>query len=78
MLFIKVYKYRKMKVKFCAQESKTIASLMKMCSTLKVPLCIIEGVLAIICSNSFSNCQVDQKKTIAISQMFNHEQLYVH
>ena len=35
-------------------------------------------VLAIICSNSFSDCEVDQKKTVASSQMFNHVQLYVH
>ena len=51
---------------------------MKMCSTLKVPKCITMCVLAIICSNSFSHCKVDQKKTVAISQMFNHVQLYVH
>ena len=35
-------------------------------------------ILAIICSNSFSHCKVDQKKTVAIFQMFNHVQLYVH
>ena len=29
-------------------------------------------------SNSFSNCKGDQKKTVAISQMFNHVQLHVH
>ena len=29
-------------------------------------------------SNSFSHCKVDQKKTVAISQMFNHVQLYIH
>ena len=28
--------------------------------------------------NSFLYCKVDQKKTVAISQMFNHVQLYVH
>ena len=28
--------------------------------------------------NSFSHCKVDQKKTVTISQMFNHVQLYVH
>ena len=27
---------------------------------------------------SFTHCKVDQKKTVAISQMFNHVQLYVH
>ena len=34
-------------------------------------------ILAIICSNSFSHCKVDQKKTVAISQMISHVQLYV-
>ena len=47
-------------------------------STLKVPQCITKGVLAIICSNSFSHCKGDQKKTVAISQMFSHVQLHVH
>ena len=37
-----------------------------------------KSVLAIICSNSFSHCKGDQKKTVAISQMFNHVQLHVH
>ena len=37
-----------------------------------------KGVLAIISSNSFSLCKVDQKKTVDISQMFNHVQLHVH
>ena len=37
-----------------------------------------EGVLAIICSNSFSHCKGDQKKTVAICQMFRHVQLHVH
>ena len=31
-----------------------------------------------MCSNSFSHSKVDQKKTVAISQIFNHVQLYVH
>ena len=26
----------------------------------------------------YMNCQVDQKKTVAISQMFNHINLHVH
>ena len=51
---------------------------MKMCSTLEVPSCITKCVLAIIYSNSFSHGKVDQKKTVAISQMFNHVQLHVH
>ena len=51
---------------------------MKMRSTLKVPYCITKCILAIIYSNSFSHCKVDQKKTVAISQMFNHAQLHVH
>ena len=51
---------------------------MKMRSTLNVPKCITKGVLAIICSNSFSHCKGDQKKTVAISQMFNHVQLHIH
>ena len=34
-------------------------------------------VLAISCSNSFSHCKEDQKKTVAISQKFNHVQLHV-
>ena len=29
-------------------------------------------------SNSFSHCKVEQKKTVAISQMFSHVQLHVH
>ena len=28
--------------------------------------------------NSFSHYKVDQKKTVAISQMYNHVQLHVH
>ena len=31
-----------------------------------------------MCFNSFSYCKGDQKKTIVISQMFNHVQLHVH
>ena len=65
-------------MKFCARKSKKIASLMKMRSTLKVSLSIIKCVLAIIYSNSFSHCKGDQKKTVAISQMFSHVQLHVH
>ena len=60
------------------QKSKEIALLMKIGLTLKVSYCIARNVLAIFCSNSFSNCKVDQKKTIAISQMFNQLQLHVH
>ena len=41
-------------------------------STLNVPWCITKSVLSVICSNSFSHCKGDQKKTVAISQMFNH------
>ena len=52
--------------------------LMKMRSTMNVPQCITKGVLAIICSNPVSQCKGDQKKTAAISQMFNHVQLHVH
>ena len=47
-------------------------------STLKVTSCITKCVLAIIYSNSFSHCKVDQKKTVAISQMFIRVQLHVH
>ena len=60
------------------EKSKEIASLLKMCSTLKVPGCITKCVLAIIGSISFSHCKVDQKKTVAISKMFKNVQLYVH
>ena len=35
-------------------------------------------ILAIICSNSFSHCKVDQKKTLAFSQTFNHVELHEH
>ena len=59
MLFKKVFYYGKIKGNFCAQKSKEIASLMNMCSTLKIPWCIAMGVLAIICSNSFSHCKGD-------------------
>ena len=38
---------------------------------------ITKGVLAINCSNSFSHCKRDQKKTVAISQMFNDVLLHV-
>ena len=38
----------------------------------------VKCVLAIIYSNSFSHCKGDQKKTVAISQMFSHVQLHVH
>ena len=38
----------------------------------------IKCVLAIIYSNSFSHYKGDQKKTVAISQMFSHVQLHVH
>ena len=51
---------------------------MKMRSTLKVPGSIIKCVLAIIYSNSFSHCKGDQKKTVAISQMFSYVQLHAH
>ena len=78
MLFEKLLSYEKIKGNFCARKSKEIASLIKMRLTLKVPLCISKGVLAIICSNSFSHYKGDQKKTVAISQMFNHVQLHVH
>ena len=47
-------------------------------STMKVPKCITKCVLAIIYYNSFSHCKIDQKKTVAFSQMFNHVQLHVH
>ena len=51
---------------------------MKMPSTLKAPYCITKCALAITYSSSFSHCKVDQKKTVAISQMFNHVQSHVH
>ena len=72
MLFKKSVLIREGQRKFCARKSKEIASLMKMHSTLKVPYCITKCALAIIYSNSFSHCKVDQKKTVAVSQMFNH------
>ena len=40
--------------------------------------CITKCILEIMCSNSVSHCKVDQKKTVAISHMFNYVQLYVH
>ena len=42
---------------------------MKIFLTLKVPLCITKGVLAIIFSNTFWKSKVDQKKTVADSQL---------
>ena len=77
-LFKKVFYLGKIKGNFRARKSQEIASLMKMCWTLNIPYCITKCVLAIICSNSFSHCKGDQKKTVAISQMFNHVQLHVH
>ena len=62
---------------FCARKFKEIASLKKMRSTLKVPQCITKCVLAIIYSNSFSHCKVDQKKTVTISNV-QRVQLNVH
>ena len=47
---------------------------MKIYVVLKVHYCIMKSVLAIIYSNSFSNCNVDQMKMVAFSQMFNHVQ----
>ena len=51
----KCFNTERSKGNFCARKSKEIASLMKMWSTLKTLLCITKGVLAIICSNPFSN-----------------------
>ena len=78
MLLQKCVLIRKIKENFCTQKSKDIASLMEMRSILKVPKCIAKCVPAIICSNSFSLCKVDQKKTVTASQMFSHVQLHVH
>ena len=77
MLFEKVFEYGKIKGNVCAHKPKEITLLMKVRSTLKVSECITKSILAIFCSNSFSNCKVDQKKTIAISQMFSHLQFHV-
>ena len=74
----KCFNTERSKGNFVRENLKKIASLMKMHSTLKVPKCIIKCVLAIIYSNSFSHCKGDQKKTVAISQMFSHVQLHVH
>ena len=74
----KCFNTKRSKGTFVRKKSKEIASLKKIRSTLKVPYCITKCVLVIICSNSFSHCKVDQKKTITISQMFNHVQLNVH
>ena len=74
----KCFNTERSKGNFVRENLKKIASLMKMRSTLKVPLSIIKCVLAIIYSNSFSHCKVEQKKTVAISQMFSHVQLHVH
>ena len=41
-------------------------------------LIINKGVLAIISSNSFSHIKVDQKKTVAFSEMFIHVQLHTY
>ena len=49
-------------------------SLLKIYEVLKVHYCIMKSVLAIIYSNSFSKCNIDQKKRVAFSQMFNHIQ----
>ena len=74
----KCFNTERSKGNFVRENLKKIASLMKMLSTLKVPLSIIKCVLAIIYSNSFSHCKGDQKITVAISQMFSHVQLHVH
>ena len=68
----------KIKEKLCAQKFKEIASLMKMHITLKGPKYITKDVLAIICSNSFSNCKADQKTPVAFTHMFSHVQSHVH
>ena len=74
----KCFTKERSKGNFVRENLKKIASLMKMRPTLKVPQSIIKCVLAIIYSNSFSHCKVEQKKTVAISQMFSHVQLHVH
>ena len=74
----KCFNTERSKGNFVRENLKKIALLMKMCSTLKVPLSTIKCVLAIIYSNSFSHCKVEQKKTVAISQMFSHVQCHVH
>ena len=68
MLFKKSVLIWKDQREFYARKSKEITLLMKMRSTLEVPKCITKCVLAIIYSNSFSHCKVDQKKTVVISQ----------
>ena len=79
MLFKKkCFNMERSKGNFCVRKSKEIASLIKMRSTLEVPKCSTKGILAIICSNSFSHCKVDQKKIVGISHMFNHVQLHEH
>ena len=74
----KCFNTERSKGNFERENLKKIASLMKMRSTLKVSCSIIKCVLAIIYSNSFSHCKVEQKKTVAISQMFSHVRLHVH
>ena len=71
----KCFNTERSKGNFVREKPKKIASLMKMHSALKVPYSIIKCVLAIIYSNSFSHYKVEQKKTVAISQMFSHVQL---
>ena len=59
------------------RKSKELTSLIKVRSILKVSSCITKYVLAIICSNSYSHCEVDQKKTVAISLMFKRETITI-
>ena len=75
-VYKKYFNIERSKGIFVRKNLKSIVK--KMCSALKVPQCITKGVVAIICSNSFSHCKGDLKKIVAISQMFNHVQLRVH
>ena len=54
------------------QKSEALTSLSKMYLALKLLKSNMKGLLAIICSNFFSNYKVDQMKTVAYSQIFHH------
>ena len=72
-IYMKIYiKYRSLLIFNKLNNSNDIIRVLAYFQLIKVVIC---GVLAIICSNSFSHYKVDQKKTVAISQMFNHVQL---
>ena len=60
------------RVVFLRKNLKKLTSLLKKYLGMSVFSCLIKGLLAIVCSNFFSNLKVNQILTVAYSQMFDH------